>query len=319
MTISVVIPAFNCARTIRMTLDSVLGQTRRADEILVLNDGSTDETLKMLKTYEPRVTVFTRENRGVSPTRNELCARAKGDLIAFLDSDDLWHPAYLETQEQLALRFPQAVAFFLRNEGFFGSGSHTWRNAVVDWSSAELIQPAGFLTRCRKFGLFALPSACCVPKALLSKLDEPFRGPYAEDFYFFHRLALLGPVAYVPAPLMGYRMRADSASANELRMRESEIHGLESLEPVFHKSRNSALLQSFGVSYAVRRRQYAKLLMGNGRAREAREQLRCSFAHSRRPSSWAKSLSLLVSTYFPPRFQPSWPAHQRPASASTRT
>lgn len=314
MTITVVIPAYNCASTIRMTLDSVLAQTRPADEVLILNDGSTDETLAVMKSYESRVTVVTRENRGVSPTRNELCARAKSELIAFLDSDDLWHSAYLETQERLAERFPHAVAFFLGNKGFFGSGEHTWHDVAVDWSSAELIWPAEFLTRLRRFGFFALPSACCIPKTVLSKLgSEPFKGTCAEDFYCFHRLALLGPVAHLSTPLMGYRFRDDSASANELRMRASEIAGFESLKPLYDDRADYQVRRSFNFSYASRRRQYAKLLMGNGKTQEAREQLRHSLTDSYQPRSWAKSVFLLASTYFPSRFQPSWPARSRPA------
>lgn len=315
MTISVVIPAYNCARTIRVTLDSVLAQRRPADEILVLNDGSTDETAAILKSYEPRITILEQENSGVSLARNALCRHAKGDLVASLDADDFWHPAYLETQEKLAERFPQAVAFFVSSEGLFGSANHVWRDAAIDWSRAELIEPGRFLTRCRTSGLFALPSACSMPKRILSRLgQEPFQGPCAEDFYCFHRLALLGPVAYLPVRLMGYRFHEDSASADELRMRAWEIRGFESLDPLYRAEASSALRRSFHSSYASRRRHYAKLLMGNGRQREAEEQLKSSLANSCHPLSWTKSISLLVLMHFPSRLQPSWPARSRPTA-----
>jgi glycosyltransferase involved in cell wall biosynthesis len=313
MRITVVIPAYNSARTIRMTLDSVLKQTRPADEILVLNDGSTDETRFILKSYEPRITLFNQKNCGVSPTRNALCKYANGDLVASLDADDLWHPAYLETQEKLAKQFPQAVALFVSNRGFFGSADHDWRDVIIDWARAELVEPPQFLTRCRTFGLFALPSACCIPKTVLSRLgNEPFQGPCAEDFYCFHRLALLGPIAYLPARLMGYRFHDDSASANELRMRAWEIRGFESLDPLYGASQSRALRRSFNVSYASRRRQYAKLLLGNGKRRQAQEQLKRSLTHCYHPWSWVKSISLLALMHFPSRLQPSWPARCRP-------
>jgi glycosyltransferase involved in cell wall biosynthesis len=314
MTITVVIPAYNCARTIGMALNSVLAQTRPADEILVLNDGSTDETPAIAESYEPRITLLHQKNSGVSLARNALCRYAKGDLVASLDADDLWHPAYLNTQEKLAERFPRAVAFFVSNEGFFGSTKQVWCDVAIDWCAAELIEPRRFLTLCRTFGLFALPSACCIPKKVLSQLgQEPFQGSCAEDFYCFHRLALLGPVAYLPARLTGYRFHDDSASADELRMRAWEIRGFESLDPLYRATGSRALRRSFNLSYASRRRQYGKLLMGNGKPREAQEQFRRSLADCHHPLSWAKSISLLALMHFPSRLQPSWPERRRPA------
>src|SRR5580658_2014305 len=90
--VSVIIPAFNSARTISATLDSVLAQVRPADEILVMNDGSTDETSEILESYKSLVQVFRQENSGLAAARNALFRRATGDLVAFLDADDIWHP-----------------------------------------------------------------------------------------------------------------------------------------------------------------------------------------------------------------------------------
>src|SRR5258708_3302796 len=97
MKISVVIPAYNGARTIGATLNSVLKQTVQPDEILVLNDGSTDDTAVVLEQYQ-NITVLDQENRGVAHARNVLSQQSTGDLVAFLDQDDLWHPRYLEVQ-----------------------------------------------------------------------------------------------------------------------------------------------------------------------------------------------------------------------------
>src|SRR5262249_35262860 len=126
MTITAVIPVYNGSRTIRATLDSVLQQTRFADQILVMDDGSTDDTFALLEVYAPRVTVFRQENRGVAAARNALCARATGDLIAFLDSDDLWHPKYLESLQQLFNSHPNAVGFFTGHVNFEGYSDYKW-------------------------------------------------------------------------------------------------------------------------------------------------------------------------------------------------
>ena len=98
MKISVVIPTYNSSAFIHATLNSVLCQTRQPDEILILDDISADDTISILNSYKPRFTVFRKNHQGVVSARNSLCERAQGDLVAFLDADDIWHPNYLEVQ-----------------------------------------------------------------------------------------------------------------------------------------------------------------------------------------------------------------------------
>src|SRR5258708_4350216 len=95
---SVVIPAYNHARFLRETIESVLVQTLPPDEVIVVDDGSTDETPAILASYSSRLTVVRQDNRGFSAARNTGAARASGDVIAFLDSDALWLPTKLERQ-----------------------------------------------------------------------------------------------------------------------------------------------------------------------------------------------------------------------------
>jgi glycosyltransferase involved in cell wall biosynthesis len=88
--VSAIIPVFNGARFLRQALDSVLGQTRAVDEVIVVDDGSTDASPDILASYGDRLTVISRENGGVAVARNVGLERASGELIAFLDQDDLW-------------------------------------------------------------------------------------------------------------------------------------------------------------------------------------------------------------------------------------
>ncbi|HOM77565.1 MAG TPA: glycosyltransferase family A protein, partial [Anaerohalosphaeraceae bacterium] len=88
--ISVVIPAYNCQAYIRRAIDSVLGQSRPADEIIVVDDGSTDGTAEAVRTYGAKVILIQQENAGVSAARNAGIRAASGDWIAFLDADDEW-------------------------------------------------------------------------------------------------------------------------------------------------------------------------------------------------------------------------------------
>ncbi len=90
--ISVVIPAYRAARTIERAVDSVLGQTRRADEIIVVDDGSPDDLAEVLGRYGSRVRLLRKRNGGAASARNLAIEECRGELIAFLDADDYWEP-----------------------------------------------------------------------------------------------------------------------------------------------------------------------------------------------------------------------------------
>lgn len=98
-TISVIIPAYNAEQTILETIKSVRQQTFSDFEIIIINDGSTDQTLKLLQNVEDnRLKIFSYENGGLSVARNRGITHATGEYIAFLDADDLWTPDKLELQ-----------------------------------------------------------------------------------------------------------------------------------------------------------------------------------------------------------------------------
>ena len=128
MLVSTIIPAYNAAAFVREAVDSALAQEGVEQEIIVVNDGSTDATPQILAEYGDRIRVITQENRGVAASRNAGAAVARGEWLAFLDSDDIWRPRKLarqlataedQTQLVFALREnfgqPERVALFLPN------------------------------------------------------------------------------------------------------------------------------------------------------------------------------------------------------------
>src|ERR1700722_18304182 len=98
--VSVVIPTYNRAHAVPGAIESALGQTLAPSEVIVVDDGSEDGTRERLMPYMDRIVYIYQENQGVSSARNNGIRAAKGDLIAFLDSDDVWHPRKLELQLQ---------------------------------------------------------------------------------------------------------------------------------------------------------------------------------------------------------------------------
>ena len=98
--ISVIIPCYNRAHLLPRCLDSVLAQEFRPLEIIVVDDGSTDSTRSLLQGSYPGIRIISQENKGVSAARNAGISAAKGDWLAFLDSDDTWFPAKLGRQIQ---------------------------------------------------------------------------------------------------------------------------------------------------------------------------------------------------------------------------
>ncbi len=108
-TVSVIIPTFNRGWVIREAIDSVLNQTFGSFELIVVDDGSTDNTLDILAEYKDRITLIKQRNRGVSAARNRGMDAASGRFIAFLDSDDLWLPQKLNCQMEFFDSNPDAL------------------------------------------------------------------------------------------------------------------------------------------------------------------------------------------------------------------
>lgn len=313
MTTSVAIAVYNGAMTLQATLESVFGQTQSPDEILVVDDGSTDATSSILRLYGSRITVITQENKGLSASRNVLCKHASGELIAFLDADDVWHPEYLERQYRVFRTHPRAAAFFTGHVNFTASEDLTWdESSVRDALPAEVIEPADFVSRYAKAtGPFASPSYCCVPKSVLQAIgDSPFdeRVRVCEDAYLFYLLALEGRIVYTPATLAAYRLSPGSLSSNRLRNLYSGVHVCELLEDRYRKEAPSGLLGAFRRTFAAKRREYAKVLIGTGQVTEAQRQLLLSIKQVGSPESISKGLALLVLSHAPRVLQPEWPS-----------
>ncbi len=313
MKVSVLIPAYNCASTVRETIDSVLNQTSPAHEILVMDDGSTDETPSILQSYGPKINAFRQPNGGLSSARNSLISKSTGELIAFLDSDDVLHPRYLEKETTVASRHPDAAAIFSGHVNFYENASPEWGGLA---GSAKPESSTSGLTFFREYnrspGPFTSYSFCCMPKWVLTKIGpNPFDADGAEDFYCTALVSLIGPVVYNPERLVAYRVRKGSLSSDRLAGLRARVHAFELLEPYFRGLKENEWLDAFVEAFASHRRSYAKYLLGVGKIDDAREQLRRSVGSTLQFKSVAKSLGILTTTYLPKALQPTWPTTYR--------
>jgi len=116
--VSILIPCYNAGRYLAAALDSVLAQTYRDYEIIVVDDGSQDDSAAVADRY-PQVRYFYHEHSGISATRNLCLSKARGQLIAFLDADDLWDPEKLEKQVAYLDSHPDCQLVYTLVRNFF--------------------------------------------------------------------------------------------------------------------------------------------------------------------------------------------------------
>lgn len=214
--VSVVIPAYNVERYLAQALDSVRAQSLTNWEALVVNDGSTDETLAIAHRYaelDSRILVIDQQNQGVSAARNAAIEASRGEFIALLDGDDLWHPDKLEIQLR-CLREREVDVVCCRFKECDSKGAplpSKESGPVGEFTSQE------FFRLCYSY-FFILPSAVMVRSEALRRLggfDSSLRAH--EDFEMWLRLASGGcRLAALPDILLTYRRHPESLTYKAL-------------------------------------------------------------------------------------------------------
>ena len=183
--ISIVIPLYNKESCIGKTLGSVLAQSYRSFEVVIVDDGSTDESMRIVSSIpDDRIRVIANENGGPSSARNRGIEESKGDYVAFIDADDIWSPDYLKEMVDLIESFPDAV--------IWGFNYSTIQNGQVNDTDAKKYR--GFVSdKWDSFPFFFFTSSTCCRRSTLIELggfDE--RMVYGEDIDMWFRLLLRG-------------------------------------------------------------------------------------------------------------------------------
>lgn len=208
--VSVVIPTYNRAHLLPATIDSVLAQTVRAREVLVIDDGSTDNSFKAIKAYRDDIKYYFQKNQGVSAARNHGIRLAQSKYIAFLDSDDLWMPDKLERQFAVLEQNPRLVAHVCNVSWFSKDGTVTqqsfWRHKGSRGRDGVNEGVLDFPLR------WVLQDSVAVVQAIMVRTDtlktsgwfDPALSLW-EDTDFAARVAFCGPWGFTISPLVKVR------------------------------------------------------------------------------------------------------------------
>lgn len=204
-TVSVIIPFFNRANLCLLALQSVLSQTYPHLEILLIDDGSTEDVGPIRAVQDPRVRHFRQENQGPASARNRGLEQAEGELIAFLDADDLWLPNKLERQVSCMMQEPLCLL------------SHTsYRRIDTDGRSLGTMESGRFTGRVFPKILTDCPIA--TPSVMLRRatvghgLRFNTHVKVSEDILFWSSVAALGPILGIDEPLCLVRLQGANAS-----------------------------------------------------------------------------------------------------------
>lgn len=226
--VSVVIPAYKIAAYVAETIESVLAQTYKDYEIILINDGSPDtaELEDALEPFFDEIIYTKQENSGASRARNAGICLARGELIAFLDGDDQWLPEFLESQVNFLTMNNLDMVYC--DASFFGDDYYSAENYMKNAPSKGVVSPISLIAaECN-----VITSGTVLRKDILAVtnlFDSTL--PFMQDFDLWFRIAKAGmKISYQRKVLIRYRVRAEGLSGNNVERAWRNIHALAIVE-----------------------------------------------------------------------------------------
>lgn len=229
--VSTIIPTYNRYELVCSAIDSVLDQTYDNIEIIVVDDGSSDETASLQKRYKEKIRYFHQPNAGLSSARNLAMQAARGNYVSLLDDDDLWTPHKTEIQVACLENLPRCAFVFSDFEIFNDNGTvaalglSTWFDSEPDWrdifsklitiglesaNNAPLKPFVGNLYHHLLAYPYVLPSTAIFRRsAVATRHPFPENNTHCGDWAFFAELSRHYPCAFIPEPLARNRSHDD--------------------------------------------------------------------------------------------------------------
>jgi glycosyltransferase involved in cell wall biosynthesis len=246
--VSVIIPNYNYACFLVEAIESVLAQTYPIHEIIVVDDGSTDNSIEVIKQFGDQIKLICQKNSGVSTARNNGVKYSSGDFIAFLDADDVWLPTKTEKQLQLLLS-DKKIGFVTCGIREFDNCNRTIEinlNGQNGWKAEELLlfRPV----------VVGPGSTALIPRKVFEQVggfDERSDFHGAEDWEFCYRIACATKLGFVNEVLVDYR---NHGNGNHLKINRVERAMMLAYEKIFtHASEKTLKLrnQAYGNFHTI--------------------------------------------------------------------
>ncbi len=240
--VSVILPTYNRGYIIERAIKSVLNQTYKNLELIIVDDGSTDNTEEIVKSIEDKRIIFLKhkKNKGASSARNTGIKNSKGEYISFIDSDDVWFPLKLEKQINIFRKISDEYGVVFSS--FF----------YIRYDGQKLILPGHFSEKklkniMERFNIVNLSSSLIKKEYILESglFDERF--PRLQDWEFFFRLTKVCLFKFIKEPLLEVYVQRDGISSNTYFLIEGLHLFIEKYKNSLSKSSISALYRRLGV------------------------------------------------------------------------
>lgn len=223
--ISVVVPLYNKEKSITKCIESVLRQSYREIEIIVVNDGSTDMSLNRVNSLtDERIKVFSYSNSGVSKARNIGISQSSGDYIAFLDADDYWEKDYLLEMMDVITANPDCALFGARQ--YIVSSGQISLSRIGRLNKNRLLITDDYFKYAKDAILFHASGIIVNKKFIVDnglRFDERLK--FGEDLDFYFSIALRSKVAFNPKPLTYYSLIAENRAMSRKKAFDERLIG----------------------------------------------------------------------------------------------
>jgi len=246
--VSVIIPTYNYGHYLSEAVNSVLSQTFPIDEIIVVDDGSTDNTEETVRTFGDKVMYVRKENAGLSAARNTGIEHSTGDLVAFLDADDIWYPektekqvALFEVDEEIGMTYSCVREF----ESDTGETITTWCEGKEGWLADDLLRFEGA-------AVIAVGSTGLIRRDVFEKVgkfDMELR--HSEDWDLSYRISREFKIGFVREILVDYRNHGQNMHKNVAAMECAMDHCFRKAFDTDDRSILSLRNRSYGNLYSV--------------------------------------------------------------------
>lgn len=222
MTVSVIIPTYNRANYVTEAVESVLTQTYKDFEIIVIDDGSTDNTKDVLLPYMDKIKYIWKPNAGCASARNVGIQASKGEFIAFLDSDDLFERKKLELQVKTIIKTRADFVYSKTIE--FNEKGEKWIGDVAAANNPENFAREHFLTNCARPCAILYKRGCVLRIGGFNELLH-----YNEDTDFLQKIAIECRAAYSDYPSASVRNHLGAKSRNRIEIYKALLEGSETI------------------------------------------------------------------------------------------